>query len=142
SEMIWDRDIQPRGVFLSYGLGPVTFRGAVFHRSHIHHDRSTEAGGQVALRLPIAANWTMEADAGFLAFNALDQFQPGMERQNSVQVVDGTLRYQSAFELAIARLRADYRGSTRRPLGIEFNFVQNFGAANQQRAFEVVTEVG
>src|SRR5262245_10699808 len=66
SEMIWDQDIQPRGIFLSYRQDPVTFRGAVFHRSHIHHDRSTEAGGQLALRLPLATHWTVEADAGFL----------------------------------------------------------------------------
>ena len=142
SEMIWDQDIQPRGVFLSYRLGPVTFRGAVFHRSHIHHDRSTEAGGQVALRLPLPTNWTVEADAGFLGFNALDQFQPGMERQNSVQLVEGAVRYQSAFELVIGHFRANYRGSTRWPLAMDFSFVQNFGAAETQRAIEVAAEVG
>src|SRR5262249_20415006 len=89
SEMIWDADIQPLGFYLAFQRSRFTVRGGLFHRSHIHHDRSTIAGGQLTFRHNSSGHWAVETDGGYFAFNALDQFQPGMERQNRALVSDG-----------------------------------------------------
>ena len=92
SEMIWDRDIQPSGVAVGWGRAGVTLRGVVFQRSHIHHDRSTVVGAEAGVRRK-GVEWS----GGYLGFHGLDQFQPGMERQNRARVDQGRLRYEARF---------------------------------------------
>ena len=142
SEMFWDHDIQPSGAFAAYHRGWFTLRGGLFNRSHIHHDRSTVTGGQLTLRRNVTTHWTGEADMGFFAFNALNQFQSGMGRQNRVRLIDGHLEYQSAFRLANGRFRFDYQGFTRWPLAVESSYIHNFGTAHERRAIEALAEVG
>jgi hypothetical protein len=142
SEMIWDADIQPTGFYLAFQHSGFTLRGGLFHRSHIHHDRSTIAAGQLGLRHYSKGRWAVESDVGYFAFNALDEFQPGMERQNRALLSDGRLRYLSSFELAIGRFRLDYRGLGHWPLTIESTVVYNFGAPDERRAVEVRTQLG
>ena len=142
SEMLWDYDIQPSGAFAAYHRGWFTLRGGLFNRSHIHHDRSTVTGGQLTLRRNVTTHWTGEADMGFFAFNALNQFQSGMGRQNRVRLIDGHLEYQSAFRLANGRFRFDYQGFTRWPLAVESSYIHNFGTAHERRAIEALAEIG
>jgi hypothetical protein len=142
SEMIWDHDIQPSGLYAVYDRSLLSLRGGVFYRSHIHHDRSTIAGGQLALRHSYSSNWLAEVDAGFLAFNALDQFQPGMERQNSAIFENGRLRFQSAFQLVNGRYWVGYRGSARWPVSVESTYVHNFGASSARNAIAMLAEAG
>jgi hypothetical protein len=142
SEMIWDADIQPTGLYVGLRQSQFTLRGGLFHRSHIHHDRSTVAGGQLTFRHNLAGHWAIETDTGYFAFNALDQFQPGMERQNRAVASDGRLRYLSSFELANGRFRLDYSGLGRWPLALESTVVYNFGAPDERRAVEVQAQIG
>lgn len=142
SEMIWDADIQPAGAYAALRHSQFTLRGGLFHRSHIHHDRSTIAGGQATFRHDATSHWAVEADAAYFAFNALDQFQPGMERQNRARLLDGRLRYLSSFELANGRFGLDYSGLGRWPLAIESTVVYNFGALDERRAIEVRAQLG
>src|SRR5262249_47219571 len=138
----WDTDIQPTGLYVALRHSRFTLRGGLFHRSHIHHDRSTTAGGQLTFHHNSTGHWAVETDGGYFAFNALDQFQPGMERQNRALVSDGRLRYLSSFELANGRFRLDYSGLGRWPLAIESTVVYNFGAPDERRAVEVRAEIG
>jgi Putative porin len=142
SEMVWDADIQPTGVYVALRHSRFTLRGGLFHRSHIHHDRSTIAGGQVTFRNNSKGRWAVETNGGYFAFNALDLFQPGMERQNRALLSDGRLRYLSSFELANGRFRLEYSGVGRWPLVIESTIVYNFGAPNERRAAEVRAQIG
>ena len=142
SEMLWDHDIQPSGIFAGYGRSRLSLRAGVFHRSHIHHDRSTISGAQLTLRHHVTTNWTGEADLGFFALNGLDQFQSGMGRQNRVRLIDGHLVYQSAFRLANGRFRFEYRGFTHWPLAIESSYIHNFGSSDERRAIEGLAEIG
>lgn len=142
SEMIWDHDIQPSGLYAGYRRAGISLTGGVFYRSHIHHDRSTIAGGQIAFRHNSQGAWTALATAGYMAFNALEQFQPGMARQNRTMLEGGRLRYQSDFELANGQFRIEHHGSARWPLAIESTLVYNFGADDKGSAVEMYAEVG
>ncbi len=142
SEMIWDQDIQPLGVYAAYSHPLFTVRGGVFHRSHIHHDRSTIAVGQLTLVHNLSANWFGETDAAFFSFHNLNQFQPGMHRQNRAHLVNDHEEYLSAFELAVGRFRAEYRRFARWPGAIESSVVYNLGAKNERGAVEVVAQIG
>ncbi len=142
SEMIWDADIQPTGFYVAFQHSRFTLRGGLFHRSHIHHDRSTIAAGQLAFHYNLTSRWAIESDTGYFGFNALDQFQPGMERQNRALLSEGRLRYLSSFELANGRFRVDYLGLGHWPLSIESTIVYNFGAPDERRAVEVRAQLG
>ena len=142
SEMIWDYDIQPSGLYGVYRRSALALRAGVFHRSHIHHDRSTVAGGEASVNHRLTPNWIGEVEAALITFNALDQFQPGMERQNRARLVEGRLRYLSAFKLASGRYLAVYRGFAGWPVSLESSYVHNFGARDQRRAVEALIRLG
>jgi hypothetical protein len=100
------------------------------------------AGGQLTLRHTFTTNWIGEIDTGFFAFNALNQFQSGMGRQNRVRLIDGHLQYQSSFRLLNGRYRLDYRGFTGWPVAIEWTYIHNLSAPDERRAIEALAEVG
>jgi hypothetical protein len=55
---------------------------------------------------------------------------------------DGRLRYRSSFELANGRFRLEYSGLGHWPLAIESTVVYNFGAPDEPRAVEVLSQIG
>ena len=112
SEMLWDKDIQPSGIYAAFHRNWLSLRAGLFYRSHIHHDRSTIVAGQLNAQRQLKTNWGIGVVAGVFGFHNLDEFQPGMQRQNRVRLVsqrssgqpsDSSLKFPVAYLCSVWR---------------------------------------
>jgi hypothetical protein len=143
TQMLWDRDIQTLGAAASWTSagGTWTLAGAGFYGPQRDGDESIIGAGQVIWSAGDENRFAIQAAAAYWGFDMRDMPDVYI-RENTSQVVDGTLSYASRFHVANLLLRLQFP-LLGQPVLISLDGIQNFAARERQNlAFEGVVAMG
>jgi len=137
TELVWDGDVNPQGVAGRLVVGNSasltgTLTGLYFIVDQQANNRSSNmAGGQLTLRSPAGAAWTLSGSVAYYDYRIRSLTAAGTGDTRSNRLAAGGTAYLSDFDLLDAVVALDYAGLGERfPLRVVGDYVHNSGAAD------------